>query len=98
MHSQASLGQSPVGLVLLSPGSWCAQGLVCALQESVSPVLRMFWHTFESPYCTAEINTTLNQQYFNKLFKSTKLDYPVTQGRGPRVKDRSLGFASRGSG
>ena len=28
--------------LLLSPGSWCAQGFVCALQESVSPVLCKF--------------------------------------------------------
>ena len=42
-HSQASLGQSLVGSLLLSPGSWCAQGFVCALQESVSPVLCKFW-------------------------------------------------------
>ena len=42
-HSQASLGQSLVGSLLLSPGSWCVQGSVCALQESVSPVLCMFW-------------------------------------------------------
>ena len=35
-HSQASLGQSLVGSVLLSPGSWFAQGFFCALQESVS--------------------------------------------------------------
>ena len=35
-HSLASLGQSLVGSLLLSPGSWCAQGSVCALQESVS--------------------------------------------------------------
>ena len=35
-HSQASLGQSLVGSLLFSPGSWCAQGLICALQESVS--------------------------------------------------------------
>ncbi|KAM7241637.1 hypothetical protein CapIbe_006108, partial [Capra ibex] len=34
-HSQASLGVS-VGSLLLSPGSWCTQGFVCALQESVS--------------------------------------------------------------
>ena len=27
----------------VSPGSWCAQGFVCALQESVSPVLCKFW-------------------------------------------------------
>ena len=32
----ASLGQSFVGSLLLSPGSWCIQGSVCALQESIS--------------------------------------------------------------
>ena len=42
-HSQASLGQSLVGSLLLSSGSWSAQGFLCALQESVSPVLCMFW-------------------------------------------------------
>ena len=41
-HSQASLGQSLVGSLLHSPGSWCAQGFVCFLQESVSPVLCKF--------------------------------------------------------
>ena len=35
-HSGASLGQSLVGSLLLSPGSWCTQGFVCAFQESVS--------------------------------------------------------------
>ena len=35
-HSWASLGQSLVGSLLLSPRSWCAQGSVCALQESIS--------------------------------------------------------------
>ena len=35
-HSRASMGQSPVGSLLLSPGSWCIQGSVCALQEPVS--------------------------------------------------------------
>ena len=38
-HSQESLCQSLVGKLLLSSGSWCTQGFVCALQESVSPVL-----------------------------------------------------------
>ena len=42
-YSQASLGQSLVGSLLLSPGTCCAQGFVCALQESVSPVLCKFW-------------------------------------------------------
>ena len=37
-HSRASLGQSLVRSVLLSPGSWCTQGFVCALQEAVSSV------------------------------------------------------------
>ena len=35
-HSQASQGQSLVGSLLPSPGSWCIQGFVCALQESIS--------------------------------------------------------------
>ena len=42
-HSQASLGHSLAGSLHLSPGSWCTQGFVCALQESVSPVLCKFW-------------------------------------------------------
>ena len=41
------LDQSLVGSLLLSPGSWCAQGSVCALQESVSPVLCKFWQLCE---------------------------------------------------
>ena len=31
-HSQASLGQPLVRSLLLSPGSWCAQGFACTLQ------------------------------------------------------------------
>ena len=42
-YSRVSLGQSPVGSLLLSPQSWCAQGFICALQDSVSPVLCKFW-------------------------------------------------------
>ena len=41
-HSRASLGQSLVGSLLLSPASWCTQGSVCALQDCVSPVLCKF--------------------------------------------------------
>ena len=41
-HSWASLAQSLVGSLLLSPRSWCTQGFVPALQESVSPVLCKF--------------------------------------------------------
>ena len=32
-HSLASLGQSLEGSLLLSPGSWCTQGFVCALKH-----------------------------------------------------------------
>ena len=35
-RTRASLGESPVGSLLVSPGSWCTRGSVCALQESVS--------------------------------------------------------------
>ena len=45
-HLQASLGQSLVGSLLLSHGSWCTQDSVCALQESVSPVLGKFWQFY----------------------------------------------------
>ena len=45
-HSWTSLGQSVVGSLLLSPGSWCTQAFVCALQESVSPVLCKFWRLY----------------------------------------------------
>ena len=41
-HSRASLGQSLVGSLLLSPGSWCVQDSACALQESVFSVLHKF--------------------------------------------------------
>ena len=32
-HSWTCLGQSLVGSLLVSPGSWCAQGSVCALKS-----------------------------------------------------------------
>ena len=52
-HSWASLGQSLVGSLLLSPGSWCAQGSVCALPESVSPVLCQFWWLYGGEMTTS---------------------------------------------
>ena len=42
-HSWASLGQSLVESLLLSPGSWCTQSFVCALQKSIFPVPCKFW-------------------------------------------------------
>ena len=48
-HSQASLAQSLVGTLFFFPLSWCTQGFVCALQESVSPVLWKFVIRFHWP-------------------------------------------------
>ena len=45
-HQQASLGQFLVESLLLLAGSWCAQGFLCALQESISPVLYKFWRLY----------------------------------------------------
>ena len=41
-YSQASHGQSLMGWLLLSPGTWCTQGFVFVLLGSVSPVLCKF--------------------------------------------------------
>ena len=40
-HSKS--GSVSCGVLLPPPGSWYAQGSVCAPQESVSPVLCKFW-------------------------------------------------------
>ena len=45
-RSWASLSQFFLGSLLLSPGSWCTQGFVCALQESVTPLLCKFWQLY----------------------------------------------------
>ena len=41
-HSQASVGQSLVGPLLLSPGSWCTDVLFL-LSKSLFPILCKFW-------------------------------------------------------
>ena len=45
-HSRASVRQSLEGSLLLSSGSWCALGSVCALQGPISPVLCKFWQLY----------------------------------------------------
>ena len=42
-HSQASLGQSLVGSLLLSPGPWCTKFCLCP-PRVYFPVLCKFWH------------------------------------------------------
>ena len=57
-HSRACLGQSLVGSRLLSPGFHSAQGSVCALHESVSPVLCKSW------WLCGAVNSDLLQEDF----------------------------------
>ena len=44
-HSQASLGQSLVGSLLLSPAPWCTQGSLCP-PRVYFPVLCKFWQLY----------------------------------------------------
>ena len=50
--SKAGLAQSPVGVLLLSPGSRCAHGFVCALQKSLAGIRFDF-------QCDCSLPTTL---------------------------------------
>ena len=43
-HSRGKSGSVSCGVT--APGSWCTQGFVCALQESVSTVLCKFWQIY----------------------------------------------------
>ena len=45
------------GSLLLSPGSWCAQGSICALPESASPVLCKFWQLYGGSMATSSKRT-----------------------------------------
>ena len=74
-----------MGSLLLSPGSWCAQGFVCALQESVSPVLWKFWWFYGG------VNGTLLQEglchypgllHPEPLWQATALPDGRAAGRG----------------
>ena len=64
-RSQASLGQSLVGSLLLSPGSWCTR-FCRALQESASPVPCKFWrlcggvngHLLQEGLCHTQVSCT----------------------------------------
>ena len=58
-HSWACLGQFLMVSLLLSSGSLCTQGFLCALQNSVSPDLCMFWSFY------GEINGNLLPEGLN---------------------------------
>ena len=69
-HAHTSLAQSLVGTLLLSPGSWCAHGFVCALQESVSPVL---WKFFNQIPLASEVKFPGGSQSLCQIPKSENL-------------------------
>ena len=100
-HSLASLGQSLVGSLLLSPGSWCAKGFVCALQESVSPVFCMFWHLcggvngnlLQEGLCHTQVCCTQSPCPFGRplLTLTTSGDTQTLKGRSGSVSIGSPG-------
>ena len=100
-HSQASLGQSLVGSLLLSPGSWCTQGFVCALQESVSPVLCKFWrlcggvngNLFQEDLCHTLVYCTQSPYSGSKtlLTRTSAGDTQTPRGRSGSVSVGSPG-------
>ena len=66
-HSQASLGQSPVGSLLPSPGSWCTRFCLCPLRVYF-PLLCKFWQLyggvnedlFQEDLCHTQVCCTQN--------------------------------------
>ena len=85
-------GQSLGGSLFLSPGSWCTQAFVCALQESVSPVLCKFWRLYGG------INGDLLQVGLGTQVYCTRTPAPAAVHRwpAPTPKHRS-GSVSVGS-
>ena len=58
-HTWANLGQLLVGSLLFPPGSWDVQSSVCALQESISPVLCKLWQLLlQESLCHTQICCT----------------------------------------
>ena len=81
----ASLRQSLVGSLLLSPGSWCTQGSICALQESVSPVLGKFWWLYGGLMATssksayARVGRKIHLGLFVTCYANTQMNFLVNQ-------------------
>ena len=77
-HSQASLGQSLVGSLLLSAGSWGKQSFVCVLQESVSTVL-----------CRSCVSS--GGSMVGLMVTSSKRAYAIPKSATPRVPAHMAG-------
>ena len=100
-HSEASLGQSLVRSLLLSPGSWCAEGFVCALQESVSLVPCKFWrlygrvngNLFQEDLCDTQVCCTQSPYSGGKalLTRTSAEDTQTLRGKYGSVSVESPG-------
>ena len=100
-HSRATLGQSLVGSLLLSPGSWSAQ-VLCALQESVSPFLCKFWWLYggvngnllQEGLCHAQVCCTQSPCPCGRplLTCTSSGDIQTLKGRSGSVSARSPGM------
>ena len=103
-NSQASLGQSFVEPLLLFPGSWCEQGFVCALQESIFPVLCKFWWLYggvngdrlQEGLCHTQVCFTQSSCPCDSplLTHTSAGDTPTLKGRSGSV---SVGFLGPGA-
>ena len=71
--SQASLGQSHLGSLLLCPGSWCTQGFVCVLQESVSPGLCKSWQLYSGAWWASIYGVTQSRTRLKRLSSSSSI-------------------------
>ena len=74
-HSQASLVQPLVWKLLLSPGSWCAQGFICASPETVSSVLWKFCNRIPlaSEVNSLGISVPLSNHHVGKSFVDLRI-------------------------
>ena len=83
-----------MGSLLLSPGSWCTKGFVCALQEPVSPILCKFWWLYggvngdllQASLCHTQVCCTQSPCLCRPLLTCTSAgDTQVLKGRSGSV-------------
>ena len=98
-HAQASLGQSLVGSLLLSTGSWYAQGFVCALQESVSPLLCKFWQLYGGLMATSKRTYAIPRSAAPRAPASAAVHcWPAPRQETPKYGSVSVSVGSLGPG
>ena len=97
----AGLGRSLVWSLLLFPGSWRTQDSVCALQQSISPVMCMFWWLYggvngnflQEGLCHTQVYCTQSPCSWSRplLTRISTEDTQTLKGRSGSVSVGSLG-------